>query len=478
MKSHYLDLLFLCLDLSSLIHANADKNNDDGQFPVNASELVCLSEEETMMRKKESPSLSYTDCQTEVITNIHNDSIVDDQQTSNQHDSVIITNPVESNLLSSIDSSSLTLTTNENKTNEYLLKEKEEEKKEEQQHCSDDYNVEEEKKNNSSFVHDYHAPGIILRNDELRQTVLLEQEKKEKEEREERERPSSPLPTLEQFNKQRIEDESPIQSLSNNLNKMATANTDYDDERYKKIEIEEIPDEDDLLQQQNIASIEPTDCILTDDEPKQPQRQSSSPLTKPILSDEPIPFENVFQFYETAMSKIVDLQDDPSNIVNTTLSSTTSQLSADDPIALRAIKRFEERMNAAAPKTFKDDMNTKSPKPKPKSSWSGSLSSSRKSLENLFKNIEQQISPNPIQVDGSNNNDGSTDTYIRPRKTFDDKNFNYGTTLDSVTQESSSIVDKTIDDDNANDDGQKVKEVEEEKELPSNIVENDDKRGE
>ncbi|CAM4937193.1 unnamed protein product [Rotaria socialis] len=483
----------LSKDLSSLISKNADKNNDDGQLP----EFICLSEEEIVMGKKQGSLLSYVDYQTAAtIENIHN-HLADDQHTnSNQYNSTIIINPVESTAFSSSPSisilpSSLTLTANESKTNEYLLKEKEEEEeeeKEEQQHGGDDYNVEEEKKNNSSFVHDYHASGIISRNDELRQMVLLQQEneekeEKEEEEKEERERPSSPLPTLEQFNKQRIEDESPIQSLSNNLNKMATANIGQHEEQYKKVEIEEIPDDEEAILKENIDSIEPTDFILTDDEPKQRRQPSpQSTITTILSTDEPIQLDNVLSCYKKAISKIVDTPDDSLDLSNKLSSSTaaaaaTAQLSADDPIALRAIKRFEERMNAAVPKPKKEDTSLAA---KGKSSWSGSLSSTRKSLENLFKNAEQQLHPDSIQVDTESTQVPSSvpsDSYIRPRKVFDDSNFNYGTTLDLLDTTRSTIHKTTNDDKTTNQDDQKVEEEEEQQQQSSSaIVANDDKR--
>ncbi|CAF4887574.1 unnamed protein product [Rotaria sp. Silwood1] len=465
-------------DLSLLISTNVDKNNDDGQLPVTISNFICLpeeeEEEEIKMRKKQDPLLTDIDYQTETLTNIHNDSI-DNQQTNNENSSVIRSNPLDSNLFSSSTSSSTLISisspstsfTNESNTIEYLPKEKEE-KKEEQQHCDDVYNVEEEKKNNSSFVHDYHASGIILRNDELRQTVLLQQEKKEKEKREERERPSSSLPTLEQFNKQRIEDESPIQTLSNNLNQMAMANIDQNEEQYKKVEIEEIPDDEEILSKKTNNSIEPTDYILTDEETKQ-QKQSSPQPNITIPNDDSIKFENVFSCYEKAISKIIDTNDDSSQISNTLSSesstTTTNQPPANDPIALRALQRFEERMNAAA-KNIKTDTNLNASKSK--SSWSGTLSTSRKSLENLFKNIDQQLSTTPITL----NNESTTvlssqsDSYIRPRQTFDDSNFNYGMALNSFSTISSTIDKSKIDD----------KKIDEQQQS-STLVENDDKRG-
>jgi hypothetical protein len=428
------------------------------------------------MKKKQDLLLLPIECQNETITNINN-NLLSDQQTNNENSLLMIANPSDSNsLLSpfssssppliSISSSTLTLTTNANDTIEPLPKEKEEEKKEEEQHCNDDYNLDEEKKNNSSFVYDYHASGIILINDEPTQTALLQQEKKEKEEEEEeRERPSSPLPTQEQFIQQRTEDESSLQILSNDLNQMAMTNIDEIEERYKKVEIEEIPDdEEEAITSQNIDLIEPTDFIHTDDELTNKSTQSN--VT--IINGDPIKFDNVFSCYEKALGKLVDASYDESPQPSTTLSkesSITPQQSADDPIALRALQRFEERMNAvAAAKTPKEETNSFTAKGK--SSWSGSLSTPRKSLENLFQKTEQQLRSTPISV--GEESSFQSDSYIRPRKTFDDNSLNYGTTLNLYSTTSSSI-DQMINDDH---------QLEEQLPPSAPIGENDDKRGE
>jgi hypothetical protein len=465
---------FFHLDESVLISADVDKCNDDGQLPVTTSEVICLSDEEMMMRKKQEPLLATLASHTETKPNINKDLDVN-QQTNNENSSEMINNTSNSTSLSSpcsplitISPSSLILTTNENKTIEPLPKENEEEKKEEEeQHCDDGYNIDEKKKNNSSFVHDYHASGIILINDEPTQTALLKQERKEKEEeKEERERPSSPLPTLEQFNHQRTEDESSIQTLSKDLNKMATITRDENEERYKKIEIEEIPDDEEAVSTQNIDVIEPTDYIHTDDEPKKPTPSSSQPnLT--TNSDELIKFNTVLSCYEKALAKVVDAYDESSSPVPPPSSNTlfiepltTSQQSAEDPIALRALQRFEERMNAAAAtKTNKEEPIASIAKGK--SSWSGSLSSPRKSLENLFKSTEQQLQSTAVP------STSQPDSYIRPRKTFDDNGLNYGTTI-NLLGTTTSTIDKT------NNDDHKL----EEQQHPSAIVESDDKRGE
>jgi hypothetical protein len=440
-----------------LINYHAGKNNDDRQLPATVSEFICLSEEEITMREKQGPLLSSsTECQRETITNIINNFDDDDQQTSNENNLFV------SNLSSS---SSLTTTTNGNKTSEHLPKEneqeeEEEEKKKEIQRCDDDYYIDEEKKNNSSFVHDDHASGILLINDEPTQTALLQQEKKEKEEGGggERERPSSPLPTLEQFNQQRTEDESSIQMLSNSLNQITMANIDENEQLYKKVEIEEVPDDEEAILTQNIDSIEPTDFIRTDEEPRKPTQTN---ITTPI--DAPIKFNNVLSCYEKALAKVVDTYDDSlesSNILKT--EPTTTQSPENDPIALRALQRFEERMNAVAIKTNKDEINSLATKGK--SSWSGSLTTPRKSMENLFKNNEQQLHPTSISI--GDESTSQHDSYIRPRKTFDDNSLNYRMALNQSG--TSSTIDKT------NNDHHKS----EEQLYPTAIAENDDKRGE
>ncbi|CAF1146701.1 unnamed protein product [Adineta steineri] len=471
-------------DTPAMIITDVSKNNDDGQLPVTVSEVICLSEEEIMMRVKQGPLLSTTmECPTDTITNLNHES-VDNQLTNEENSSAVITNPSDSNLMSSslplisiAPPPSLTLTTDENKSIEPLSKEKGEEKIEEEQRCNDDYNADEEKKNISSFIHDYHASGIILINDDPAQTALLHEEKKEKEEEEEgeRERPSSPLPTLEQFNQQRTEDESPVQTPSNALNTMATANIDENEELYKKVEIEEIPDdEEEVISAQNDESIEPTDYIHTDDEPK--QSSSSSQSNNTTINDDSLKFGNVLSCYEKALSKVADTTYDeslePSIAVLAKESLITPQEPANDPIALRALQRFEERMNAAAAavKTTREDTNSLANKGK--SPWSASLSTSRKSLENLLKDEEQQFRSTAVSFNDelkSASSSSQADSYIRPRKTFDDNSLNYGTALNLFTTTNSTTDHKT----NNDDDDQKLEE-EEQQQQPSTIVENDD----
>ncbi|CAF0997059.1 unnamed protein product [Adineta ricciae] len=429
------------------------------------------------------------ECHTEIITTINNDS-VESQLTNTENSSPVLTNPADSDLTSSFPTTTTsppspppppapvpaTFTTDENKTIESLSKEKGEEKieeEEEEQRCNDDYNIDEEKKNTSSPIHDYHASGIILINDEPTQTALLHEEKKEREEQVEREkeRPSSPLPTLEQFNQQRTEDESPAQTLSNDLNSMAMVSTDEKDELYKKVELEELPDDEEDATAQNVDTIEPTDYILTDDEPKKSKQSSPTQSASTNIVDDAIKFDNVFTCYEKAMSKVVDKYDDVSepSIVSAKESLITNQEPANDPIALRALQRFEQRMNAAsANKTTKDDLNPLTPKGK--SSWSTSLSTSRKSLENLLKDEDQQLRLTAISLGDeikteTTNSSAQADSYIRPRKTFDDSSLNYGTLLNLYTT-TNSTKDKINHDDQKSDKEQQ----------PSATIDNDDKR--
>ena len=460
----------------------------DEQLPLTESKVICLSEDEIIMSTEQGPLLSTTmECHTEIITKINNDS-VESQPTNIENSSPVLTNPADSDLTSSFPITTsppppapvpATFTTDENKTTESLSKEKGEEKieeeEEQQQRCNDDYSIDEEKKNTSSPIHDYHASGIILINDEPTQTALLHEEKKEREEEAEREkeRPSSPLPTLEQFNQQRTEDESPAQTLSNDLNPMAMVSTDEKDELYKKVELEELPDDEEDTTTQNVDAIEPTDYILTDDEPKKSKQSSPTQSASTNVVDDAIKFDNVFTCYEKAMSRVVDKYDDVSepSIVSAKESLVTNQEPANDPIALRALQRFEQRMNAAsASKTTKDDLNPLTPKGK--SSWSTSLSTSRKSLENLLKDEDQQLRPTTISLGDeikteTTNSSSQADSYIRPRKTFDDSSLNYGTLLNLYTT-TNSTKDKINHDDQKSDKEQQ----------PSAILDNDDKRGE
>ena len=440
-------------------------------------------DDEQTMKTKQDPSFPPGECQSETITNINND-LVDEPPTNDQNSSsTMIINPSDSNIFLSSSSSSsspllisispthssspsFTLTTNENDTFEPLVEEiqkKEERKEEDEERYNDDYNLDEEKKNNSSLVYDYHASGILLINDESTQTSLRGQEKKEEkeekeEEEEERERASSPLPTLDQSNQQQTEDESSLQTLSNDFKPpVMTTNPENepDEERFNKVEVEEIPDDEEALVVQNNQSIEPTDYIHTDEEPRKKPTSTTSSSNLPTIDDPPIKFDNVFSCYEKALAKVVDTPLDES--------STNTRQSVEDPIALRALQRFEQRMNAAT-KSNKDESNTLAAKGK--SSWSGSFSNSRKSLENLLKATELQESRLAPAV-STNNGESSTpsppstsqsDSYIRPRKTFEDQTTSSTDDQIITTTDTATTVEEQL--------------------QPTAIIKNDDERGE
>jgi hypothetical protein len=465
----------LHLDTSSSIICHDSKTNDDIQsLSVTESKLLTdkkdLTEDMTIKPTEEFISLPI-ECQNETMT------IIDQYQPMNidNNSCLMITDSCTSNLPSSSllsISSSLITNTNEKETVELLVKEIEEEKKEEEHY--DDDNVGEEEKNNCNVVQNYHASGTILIHDEPTQALLLDQEKKEKEEEQETERPSSPLLlTLEQSNQQRPEDEPPVQSLSKNSEQIIMVDIDKIEKLYKTVEIEEVSDEEDVVLTQNKQLIEPTDCILTDDEPKI-SRQSN--ITNP--NDPCLKCDSVLSCYEKALSKTVETIDDsiklphvPSKEHQIPLPSTTttttkrSQRAEDDPIALRALERFEQRMNAAvAAKTGNDETNLLSNKGK--SSWSGTLTSPRKSIENLF-NPNQTLQSTPV----SNGEETpisprQRDTFIRPRKTMlDDLGLNFNMTMNVFGTVQNSSTDNDI-------------QKSEEQHQPTAIVENDDKRGE
>ncbi|CAF1512856.1 unnamed protein product [Rotaria sp. Silwood1] len=464
-------------DTSSLLIFNDSKPNDDiQQSPIIISNL--LTDEKILnenMKIKTKPDLIENE--KEIITNINHDleqheqSNINTNNNSNNNsitimDSIHINSPSSSSslLLISSSSSSLPTNTNEEKTIELLPKEIEEEKKEEYFDDDDDnvhVAVVVEKKNNFNVEHNYHpTSGTILINDEPTQAVLLEQEKKEKNE-EEKEKEQPLLPTLEQCNHQHFQDESSLKILSNNnleINKIMSNIDNNHEELYKTVEIEEIPDDDDddLLKQTN-SSIEPTDFIFTDEEIKIPRQTLTTIKTnKTTKNDIAFEYDPVLSCYEKAFSKIVENIDDsikPSNIISkesqipltTTITTTTTAIShqrpEDDPIALRALKRFEQSMNAAMATKIGND-ETNSVMVKGKSSWSGTLSNQRKSLENVFKN--DQTTP----LTSTSTNEQSTisprDTFIRPRKTIlDDIGINFGLTrnLSSTVQNNSTNND-------------------------------------
>jgi hypothetical protein len=345
------------------------------------------------------------------------------------------------------------------------LKEIEEEKKEEEIYCGDGDNVDREKKNNCNVEH---ASGTILINSEPTQLVLLEQEKKEEQETERTSSPppSSLSPNEEPCGQLQTEAEPSRTNLTNNIQEMTMTNIDQNEQRYKTIEIEEVPDEEDDLSIHNNPSIEPTDCILTDDELIISSSKQSKKKTKSSELDTVLPC------YEQALSKTVE-----------TIDTSTKegqipkriQRPEDDPIALRALQRFQERMNAAAAaatatKTNIDETNSLTPKGK--SSWSGTLSTPRKSVENLFKANQQS------QITSASNADelpSKRDTFIRPRKTFlDDGGLNFGMTLNLFGTVQNNSINHTHD----GDDDDNHHKLEEQHQPTAIVVEDDNKQSE
>jgi len=452
--------------LTSLLHLDTLSLNDCKNNDIQQPKELLLNEKiihEDMTKEiEEKSNLSSLECQNETIIDVNNLELITDLCTSNSPSSSLLSIP-----------SSLTTNVNENKSIEFLSKEiqEEEEEKKEEEHC-DENNVDVEKKNNCNIEQNNHASGTILINGEPPQEILFEQEKKEKEEEQETERPSSLLPTSKPCNQSQLEDESSsIPTLLNKLDEMTMTNIDQNEQRYKTFEIEEISDEEDDLSIQNNNIIEPTDCILTDDE-LIISRQSSSQSNIKTTNNIPLKVDPVLSCYEKALSDAVEKIDDSIKLKN--VSSKESQLPPitkrhqrpeDDPIALRALERFEQRMNAAAAKTSNDETNPLTMKGK--SSWSGTLITPRKSLENLLKTNQ------PLQSNSTSNNEESTttpqrDTFIRPRKSMlDDIGLNFGMTLNLFgTVQSNSTNDK--------DNHYKL----EEQQQPTAIVEGDKKQSE
>ncbi|CAF4215149.1 unnamed protein product [Rotaria socialis] len=480
-------------DTSSILICYDGKTNDDAQQSSKIildllRDVKSLQEDMKIKTKQD-----LTEYENEIFTPTNNDSDhyeqmnINNNNNNNNNNSRTINDSCDSHSPSSsllLKSSSLLTNADDDKTIELLpteilavvVKEEEEEEKKEEEHCDDDNddNVRVEKKNQCDVEHNnHHALGTILINDESTQPVLLEQEKKENEEEQEKERP---LPTLEQCNHQQFEDESFVKILSNNLENKLIMSKNIDDdheERYKTIEIEEIPDEDDELSEVNNRSIEPIDCILTDDELQQVPRQTS---TKPAIvpTDDKIFFhDTVISSYQKAMLKIIDTVDDPMKPSNSSskdsqspLVTTSAQRPEDDPIALRALKRFEQSMNAAmATKGGNDDVNASIAKGK--SSWSGTLSAPRKSLDNVFKHDQSNSS---VTDEQSTTKIASPlisprDAFIRPRKTIlDDIGINLGLSrnLFGMVQNNST-----------NDENHKI----EEQQMPIAILENNVQQG-
>ena len=239
---------------------------------------------------------------------------------------------------------------------------------------------------------------------------------------------------------------------------------------YKTVEIEEISDDEESLLTQNNHLIEPTDYILTDDEIKKP---SQSNIT--TTNNDPFKFDTVLSSYEKVLSKVVEKIDDSVKSSNGSIKelqipstkTERNQRPEDDPIALRALQRFEQRMNAAvAAKTTTDEINSITAKSK--SSWSGTPSTPRKSLENVFKTNPQVPStsvPTGEELT-TTTSPRQRDTFIRPRKTMlDDIGLNFGMTRNLFG---------TTPNNSMNNDDHKS----EEQQMPMAIGEYDDKRGE
>ncbi|CAF3707147.1 unnamed protein product [Rotaria sordida] len=473
-------------DTSSLLICNDSKTNDDIQQSSTIISNLLTDEKILNENMKIETKQDLIEFDNEITTNInHNLDQHEQTNINNNNNSIMISDSIHTNsppssssllLMSSSSSSSLTTPTNEEKLIELLPNEIEEGKKEEEYFDGGDDNVHVEKKNNFNVEHNsYHTSGIIFINDEPTQAGLLEQEKKEKnEEEKEKEQPQL---TLEQCNHQHFQGESSVKILSNNLEyNVNMSNIDNNEQLYKTIEIEEIPDEDDDLLKQNNYLIEPTDYILTDDELKI-SRQTSQKSHKSTTNDISFEFDPVLSCYEKAFSKMVENIDDSIKPSNTTskesqvpLKTTCHQRPEDDPIALRALKRFEQRMNAAmATKIGNDETNPLMVKGK--SSWSGTQSTPRKSLENVFKN-DQTIPLTSTSINEQSPTKSSRDTFIRPRKTIlDDIGINLGIKRN--------LPDSTIQNNSTNNDNHKIEEQEQQpqpQQTPIAIVENNEKQ--
>ena len=132
-------------------------------------------------------------------------------------------------------------------------------------------------------------------------------------------------------------------------------------------------------------------------------------------------------------------------------------------------------MNAAAAATTATKTNideTNSLTPKGKSSWSGTLSTPRKSVENLFKANQQS------QITSASNADelpSKRDTFIRPRKTFlDDGGLNFGMTLNLFGTVQNNSINHTDD----GDDDNNHHKLEEQHQPTAIVVEDDNKQSE
>lgn len=372
----------------------------------------------------------------------------------------------------------------ENKKTSEHSEEEEGERKEAKEEYRHDNTVAVEKKNNCSGELNHHASGIVLANVDSLPTVFLPQEKKEDDDNgeEEQERQQQPqpreehsersTPSEEQCNQQPLlNDKSIVATLSNDQKKVTMSSADDAEQRYKAVEIEEIPDDEETLLEQRKNSIEPTDYIHTDEELQVSRRQSLSQSNASPSTDVAYQFDTVLSCYEKALAKTVETLDDPtvtlpipSQIsslppIRPTLPVDThkAQRPEDDPIALRALQRFEQRMNAAVTtKTAPEEVTVKG-----KSSWSGTPSNPRKSLENIFKN-KPSLQSSTISTDDETIITASQpDTFIRPRRTMlDEGGLNFGLTLNLFGSASAN-------------DTQRIDHHAEEQELPKAMEEND-----
>lgn len=260
---------------------------------------------------------------------------------------------------------------------------------------SDENIINVEKKNNCNGEFRTNATGIVLTHTESidDDVAAIEREKKEEQE--------LLLLLVEQQTRQNNEQASTEKEYlsdllfagnSDNHRQIPTmAEPDVNQTCYTKIELEELPDDEELLSEQAKQHIEPVDFILTDEEQK---KHSTS-----INEDRRVP------------SKV--FADKPPLVP-----SSTSQRPEDDPIAQRALQRFEQRMNAAV-NSRASSVDGKSIPTKGKSSWSGSMTMPRKSVENLFKSRTNSIENDETMSTSQN------ESFIRPRRTFlDDSQLN------------------------------------------------------
>ncbi|CAF1161740.1 unnamed protein product [Adineta ricciae] len=414
-------------DAASLINNQETKHDTDHSIVVDQTNNPITTLE---MKEELSPSSSSQHGK-------ESTDISGNQQKTTSSD--IVTDLFALNSTFSSSSSSSTTNTDETKTNEFLLKEtvveeeeEEKEKKEEEKAYYHGDNIDVKEKNNTTVERNYHASGMLLINDEPTQTLLLGQEKKEQH--------STPSLTAEACNQQRPQNDCSMEILSSELDTMINVNVEDNEQRYKTIEIEEIPDEEEeqeVLLAQNNLLIEPIDYIVTDDEPRKSAQNKIKPTV--VGRDNPLEFDPVISCYEKVLSKVAETMGDSTN---TTLSDSSVSAPTDrnrraeeDPIALRALQRFEQRMSAAvAAKTTSEEIGSTSTRSK--SSWSGTSTTPRKSVENLFKN-NPQLPPTSVP---SNEDDSPTktsprqrDTFIRPRKSMlDDVGLSFNRTMNII----------------------------------------------